>query len=522
MSDWSEVTLERTPAFKRARQTPTEEQTAEQQPTEEQTTEEQTTEDPTSCAAAAGDVPMTLASYKGRQLCKSELTFRHIMPVGDNNKVLDLLTGGGKRGPGWKVLVIKYEEAGDDPWRGTQCEMKAKKLHESLHEKLSGIVYFMTFSSTRKHVYVLARAVDVAMATRICRTGEEFHTKNRLQGQYLFELVDAMTADACMAFSNVLLVEPKMNEDKALMWDETRAIVDTMSMSTVRDATADAKHARKYGKPTALQVSLLLFKEDIATFLRDKATVISMTVEIASVLTRYPRDFNPSLCDLKGWEFDHVTNKFRDLTLHEYYTRKYMDKAAIFIGSSGAGKTALCHALAKDFTIGKGKTIFISSKALDPLGLVTKNGDMTKVGAFVFNDTPLRTLMNEIMSTEATKALMDVREPCAYTARYHDAILPRLHARLFSCNSGLHPDGTVDNGHYFCTNRQPALASMARRDLSSILSMTDDDHALCRRVVMFTPTARDIGLQTEGLIADAAAAYEQELEIRSRYYASAP
>jgi hypothetical protein len=44
MSDWSEVTLERTPAFKRARQTcDSDDLVLPEQPTEEQTAEEQWT-----------------------------------------------------------------------------------------------------------------------------------------------------------------------------------------------------------------------------------------------------------------------------------------------------------------------------------------------------------------------------------------------------------------------------------------------------------------------------------------------
>ena len=196
-----------------------------------------------------------------------------------------------------------------------------------------------------------------------------------------------------------------------------------------------------------------------------------------------------------------------------------MDKAAFFIGSNGAGKTALTLALAKDFAIRKRKDLVVSAKALDPLGIMTRAGDIVKAGAFVFSDAPLRTLMHETLGDEAVKALMDMREACSLPARYHVAILPAKHARLFSANSGVFHD-SVDHGAYFATYRQMGLAHMARRDAAALSRMSDNERAICRRVVMFTPTVADVGLALGALVDASADSYIEEMEIQHAYYAA--
>jgi len=193
----------------------------------------------------------------------------------------------------------------------------------------------------------------------------------------------------------------------------------------------------------------------------------------------------------------------------------------VLIGHSGAGKTALSHALAKNFTAMKRKTLFVSTKSLDPLGLVTRNGDMSKMGAFVFNDAPLRTMMSTNLDNESMKSLLDVREACAFRSRYHDAVLPAAHARLFSCNSGVNYAGAADPGAYFATYGLHGLACMARRDLAAVNSISDDERALCRRVVMFTPTASDIGFNSHVLRQAAEHSYAAEQAVLQAFLAQA-
>ncbi len=51
---------------------------------------------------------------------------------------------------------------------------------------------------------------------------------------------------------------------------------------------ANAKHAKRYGQPTALQLALLLFRDDLSVHLRDSQTVANLSLDVNSVLLRYP------------------------------------------------------------------------------------------------------------------------------------------------------------------------------------------------------------------------------------------
>ena len=78
----------------------------------------------------------------------------------------------------------------------------------------------------------------------------------------------------------------------------------------------------------------------------------------------------------------------------------------------------------------------------------------------------------------------------------------------------------TSTGAYFADYNQGALAAMARRDLQRVLALSDDDRAVLRRVVMFTPHPDEIGVQTAALVEATAAEYASELAVQDAYYAA--
>jgi hypothetical protein len=263
-----------------------------------------------------------------------------------------------------------------------------------------------------------------------------------------------------------------------------------------------------------------LYKEDIAAFFRDQQIVNSLCVGIDDVLVRYPHDFAGGLGAMMGWTYDSDSGDLVNVSFDDYYNRHYLDKSAFIIGANGAGKTALCCAIAKDFAIRKRRSIFVHAKGLDPLGSMTRSGDMNSVGAFVFSDAPLMTLMNDVLSDEAVKSLVDVRETCAFPARYHTAVLPGRHARIFSANCGLNAAGQPDAGFYFQTYGQHSLALLARRDTVGLRFLSDDQQAIVRRVIIFVPQPTQIGVRAQVMATAGAAQYAEELAVQAAYYAN--
>jgi hypothetical protein len=426
-----------------------------------------------------------------------------------------LIFQGGRRGGTWRIATV--------PERGEADEPAARALYARIAAVCNGDPHLVAFSGARPHALVLTLRSEPMRHFDIdaIAGASEWNVQGRLQGQSLFQIVDEMVKDAVMLCGTIEMRDPAAagaGGVVALTWRETVGQLANITHSDLRQLTADAKHAKRYGNPTPLQLAILLFKEELNAHCHDVTIANNLCTKIGDVLARYPTDFSPNLPNLRGWEFDHVTQSFRDVTFAQYYSRLYMDKACCLIGSNGAGKSALCAAIAKDFAIRKRKETFVVSKALDPLGNMTRSGAIQQVGAFVLNDCPLRTLMNEILDNEAVKSLMDVRETCSFPARYHVATLPARHARLFSANSAIHADGSVDHGFYFASYRQTALAMMARRDLTGLLRMDDDQRAICHRVIMFTPSGDDIGLNVAPIRDAADVAYDDELEIQRAFY----
>ncbi len=98
----------------------------------------------------------------------------------------------------------------------------------------------------------------------------------RLQGKTVFDVFDAMRLEAVMEFCTVVMHEPVQQQGsatEALRWEETLVAIGGMSRQEFKAEAANAKHAKRYGRPTALQLALLLFRDDLSQHLRDCQTV---------------------------------------------------------------------------------------------------------------------------------------------------------------------------------------------------------------------------------------------------------
>jgi hypothetical protein len=163
---------------------------------------------------------------------------------------------------------------------------------------------------------------------------------------------------------------------------------------------------------------------------------------------------------------------------------------------------------------------YAMAKALDPLGVLTKSGEIKLMGAFIFHDFVFKSLQNTALAEEDIKGIIDPNEPCAFPARYHSAVMPKHRARMFSVNIGKSTlDDTVDDpGYWFQTEGITALAYLARRDADGIRRLGDRAAAMARRVIIFQPTAGEIGLNTSRLAADLDLAVARGIAAEAQFY----
>jgi hypothetical protein len=467
-------------------------------------------------AEVVAEVPIApLATYRTRSIVGCAFNFFHKIPA--DNVLRRIVFTGARRGCQWKVWRIRY--VAPAAFRGEAGLAAARALHDAMILPIAADPYRFCCSGTAREAYVIAKTNGRGLGVAPGADVDEVHVTSRLQGAALFQLFDEMLSDAAIVFGTIKAEDSASNVE-ALSWEGTLAELAQVQRSEVRGLTANAKHALRYGNPTAFQRALLLYKDDIASFFRDQQIVGSLCVGIDSVVLRYPGDFANGLGALMGWTFDSTSGSLVDVSFNDYYTRQYLDKSAFIIGANGSGKSSLCCAIAKDFAIRKRRNIFVHTKGLDPLGSLTRSGDMNSIGAFVFSDAPLMTLMNDVLSDEAVKALVDVRETCAFPARYHTAVLPARYARIFSANCGLNISGQPDPGFYFQTYHQSSLALLARRDIDGLRRLSDDHQAIVRRAIVFVPQPSDIGVRVQPMLDAGTSQYAEELAIQEAYYAN--
>ena len=127
---------------------------------------------------------------------------------------------------------------------------------------------------------------------------QEAHVQHRLQGSALFDLVSSMIADARVIIGSIELRVDAGQQATPLTWTETVAALGiNTSSSQLRDLRADARYAQRFGNPTSLQLSLLLFNAELSDHVRDLSISNSVTTHISSVQTRLQRDVQSS----RGW-----------------------------------------------------------------------------------------------------------------------------------------------------------------------------------------------------------------------------
>lgn len=165
-----------------------------------------------------------LARVKKSELRRCTLSFSHITTPPSSSSATDvnptttttlcdlLLEGGRSSQKGWRIVRVAYRELGLlDP----RCESQAKELHATMQQQLTGLPYLLSFSVGQKHVFLLVKCSTTQEIKSVASLGTEMHTRSRLWGKNLLDLVTAMINDACMRFNTMHLVDtPKTAKRK--------------------------------------------------------------------------------------------------------------------------------------------------------------------------------------------------------------------------------------------------------------------------------------------------------------------
>ena len=209
-------------------------------------------------------------------------------------------------------------------------------------------------------------------------------------------------------------------------------------------------------------------------------------VFIETVVYKYPSSFLDHVPSLKCIYFHLQSKSIRSLTLKECLDQGlYLDDTLVFSGDTDAGKTELCTSLGAWLAHEYRFSQIEVTTALDHLGMMTKNGSIQKIGAFVWSDPDLTSCKDCKLSFQEKKKFFKVNNAADFKSRQHIATLPELVPRLLSINTGLNEDGTQDHGKWFDAEGLPGPAALAREKLEDILALDQDNLATVTHIKLF-------------------------------------
>ena len=210
--------------------------------------------------------------------------------------------------------------------------------------------------------------------------------------------------------------------------------------------------------------------------------------------------------------WDEQTCEIKWCTMWEYTVSLALGRSAWFVGPAGLGKSTLQAVWARFWCRSCLKPSYLYGKAIDPIGVLSRDGKLDCVGALCLADFNFKTQANSILDHEDLLSLCGVFEPGAISARYGCAQFPQGMRRVFSVNMGKYQwTQKNDPGAFFETHSCMPFAHLARKDEPKLKEMDDMQSALARRSVIFVlPADLDLRIDTVAMDDEHAAVLVQE------------
>jgi hypothetical protein len=307
-------------------------------------------------------------------------------------------------------------------------------------------------------------------------------------------------------------------------------VVKKWSPAEFHSRVADAKLHSKHKTATLFEQSLLIMHVELKQYvdLRHRASNMLLPLNDPKHFD-IPGDFIDGVMNLAGVHFNHVTQRLESVTLKSWLQSSLCrEKMAIFLGTERTGKSELQHAIGRHMcrrSFSNGiveKSTYYYSSALDPLGVLSREGALDTCSSIHLKDSDLVVLMNSTLTKEELKDVVCTKEAASHRARYFPAVWPARAVRTASWNTGKTFEGEVDWGYCLrsvgLSMLQPMLDDAVEECTSKILQRSSDDKAIISRVVIFKVTEKlYVPKVSEQSQAAAAAEVEEELEAEQLY-----
>lgn len=193
----------------------------------------------------------------------------------------------------------------------------------------------------------------------------------------------------------------------------------------------------------------------------------------------YPEGISDEMQKCVGRSWDIVKKCIVTHTMEEYLdTDVHLRKSAFFMGEGGSGKTTLMHQLGRRFGIMYDKEIYIYTKVLDPLGILSKSGVLVNIAALAVADFDPVSQNGIPLSAEGLKSLLDCEEGGGFACRHYQAILAAEIPRMFAVNAD-------EGSNWFDAKGFLPLGALSRGDTKELAEANADFQAMARRTIIF-------------------------------------
>ena len=229
--------------------------------------------------------------------------------------------------------------------------------------------------------------------------------------------------------------ELNFEQIQAELWD----ILDRQNARSSWDAfRANAKLAKARRLASPLQEAALVTQAEVtawADMIAQSQGRLCPANDDAQTL--YPNGFPESVTGSLGVYYCPVSDALKTCALKEFtHGPLHLARAGFLIGTNGLGKSLLQRAIGRYFCEAYGKSAYLVTQGLDPLGLATRAGMPSRIGAALFADVEMESGNRVRLTLEHIKGLLLIYEPAHLPARFNGTILPALIPRIFSCNRG--------------------------------------------------------------------------------------
>ena len=208
-------------------------------------------------------------------------------------------------------------------------------------------------------------------------------------------------------------------------------------MSDFTHRIEDARQMRARKQASNLQLGLLTSEAKLTNYVDGIVRSAGMIFS-----AREPQDhtkwenYPQYIKDLQGMYWDEKTREIKWCTMWEYTVSLAFGRSAWFVGPAGLGKSTLQAVWARFWCRSCVKPSYLYGKAIDPIGVLSRDNKLDCIGALCLADINFKTQANSILDHEDLLSLCGVFEPGAISARYGCAQFPQAMRRVFSANMG--------------------------------------------------------------------------------------